>query len=381
MKHRLLQWLECPTCSSVFTAEAFVSESDGILEGALHCRCQTVVPIVGGIPRFLKDWPQQFPEFATRYRGRFDEDLDRASGAENWFQRWQERTRKSFGYQWTVFGRMVCDFRMNFLNYVHPLTSGDFAGRLGLDVGCGFGRHIFNAAGLGAEMVGVDLSRAIDVAARNTKELAGVHLIQADLYRLPLRPGTFDLVYSLGVLHHLPDPQGGFEAIVQQAKPNGHVAVWLYSTSRRFTNIALEAARFVARRLPLPVLKGLAYLAAAIDWGGFILPYKCASRLPGLGRIVDRLTLSRVKIYSAYPFQVAAADWFDRLSAPIRYYYRREDVERWFREAGLTRIQVSPTGLYGWRGCGQRPVPHANAVPGQPTAQQSSVESTGLPVS
>lgn len=368
MKLRLLRWLACPACSSSFTAEAFVAQEEELLQGALRCRCKEAVPVIEGIPRFLEDWPKQFPEFARQYGRRVGgADSEAFLAQAGHFQRYQQRTRKSFGYQWTAFGRMVCDFRDNFLNYIHPLGPEDFAGKLGLDVGCGFGRHIFNAASLGAEMVGVDLSRAIDVAAENTKMLPKVHLIQADLYRLPLRRETFDFVYSLGVLHHLPDPQRGFNAVVPLAKPDGHVAVWLYSTSRRFTNAVLEAVRFFTRSLPLPFLRGLSYFAAAVDWAGFILPYKLLRRFPVLGRTVERLTLPRIKIYAGYPFQVAAADWFDRLSAPIRYYYGPEDVKRWFEQAGLADIRVSPTGLYGWRGCGCRRLTRADAVSSQST--------------
>ncbi len=362
MKLRLLEWLVCPACSSTFTAETFVAEGEDIRQGSLHCHCEVAVPVVDSIPRFLDDWPEQFPNFVQQY----GKQLGAASGTfpahASRFQRWQKRTRHSFGYQWTAFGRMVCDFRKNFLSYIHPLKPQEFPGKLGLDVGCGFGRHIFNAAGLGAEMVGVDLSRAIDVAAHHTQALSGVHLIQADLYHLPLRPATFDFVYSLGVLHHLPDPQRGFNAIVPLAKPNGHVAVWLYSSSRRFTNAGLEIVRFFTRALPLPFLRGLSYVAAALDWVGFILPYKLLRRLPGIGRVVERLSLPRIKVYAEYPFQVGVADWFDRLSAPIRYYYGPEDVRRWFEQAGLTGIQVSPTGLYGWRGCGCRPSIPVDAV-------------------
>ena len=356
MKRRLLAWLQCPVCQAGFEAERFAGDGEDIVDGVLRCQCSRAVPIVRGIPRFLDDWDEQFPWFRAQYGERMAQlQADGSVMTNDVFQTSQRRTRQSFGYQWKAFGRMVCDFRENFLNYVYPLAPEDFAGRLGLDVGCGFGRHLANAAALGAEMVGVDFSQAIDVAAANTKQLPNVHWIQADLYRLPLCPGTFDIVYSIGVLHHLPDPYRGFQAILPMAKPGGRIAVWLYSTSRQVTNAMLESVRGITRRLPLPVLWALSYTAAIVDWGCFILPYRLARCVPGLRGVVERLVLPRIKIYAAYPFQVAAADWFDRLSAPIRHYYSREDVESWLREAGLVRIHVSPTGLYGWRGLGERP--------------------------
>ena len=65
-----------------------------------------------------------------------------------------------------------------------------------LDCGCGKGRHLRVMAGFGAsELVGVDVSDAVDVAYANTRELGNVNIVQADLHRLPLR-NEFDLAYA-----------------------------------------------------------------------------------------------------------------------------------------------------------------------------------------
>src|SRR4029453_13236586 len=106
-----------------------------------------------------------------------------------------ERTRRSFGYQWTVFGRMTDTFEDDFLNYIAPLGREFFRGKLGLDAGCGFGRHLYHAAQFGATMVGLDFSQAIFRAREITTELSNVYLEQADLQGAPLRPGSFDFVY------------------------------------------------------------------------------------------------------------------------------------------------------------------------------------------
>ncbi len=51
----------------------------------------------------------------------------------------RERTQRSFGYQWTVFGQMADQFREDFLNYIYPVSAEFFAGKHGLDAGCGVG--------------------------------------------------------------------------------------------------------------------------------------------------------------------------------------------------------------------------------------------------
>ncbi|MFQ5874193.1 MAG: methyltransferase domain-containing protein, partial [Dehalococcoidia bacterium] len=204
MKPRLLELLVCPGCAGPFEVDSFdrAGQTDEVVEGILRCPCGRTYPIVDTIPRIIDSPFTLFPEFSRRYADRLPpvvpaiKATDPNAGAIR-------NTRDSFGYQWTVFSEMVIDFRENFLSYIHPLDESFFPGKVGFDVGCGFGRHIYNAATFGAEMVGVDISAAIDATRQNTRHLPNVHLVQADLYRLPFREGSFDFVYSIGVLPHL----------------------------------------------------------------------------------------------------------------------------------------------------------------------------------
>ncbi len=265
----------------------------------------------------------------------------------------RERTRRSFGYQWTAFGRMSDQFREDFLTYVDPVRPEFFPGKRGLDAGCGFGRHLVHAADFGARMVGLDFSRAIERAREIAEGRPRIALVQGDLEAPPFRADAFDFVYSLGVLHHLPDPEASFRGLLPLVRPGGAIFIWVYSTARRTTNRLLETVRRVSARLPLPATRALSLGAAVVDWGAFILPYRIARR--ALGPRVDRVPLPRLRLYARYPFHVVWADWFDRLAAPIRHYYDGEDLAGWARRAGLVNVTISPTGLHGWRLYGEVP--------------------------
>jgi len=258
-----------------------------------------------------------------------------------------KRTQRSFGYQWTLFGKMTDQFKEDFLQYIHPVAPEFFVGKRGLDAGCGFGRHIYSASRFGAKMVGLDFSRAIKRAKEVTHGLDGVQLVQGDLEMPPFRLRSFDFVYSIGVLHHLPDPERGFHSLLPYLRPGGAVFIWVYSNSRRFANSFLEAVRALTSRLPLGLTRMLSLVGALLDWLVFIFPYRLGHRI--LGPAIDRVTFPRVKLYARYPFQVVYADWFDRLSAPVRHYFDGEDLAKWAARAGLVNIKISPTDLYGWR--------------------------------
>jgi len=355
VRARLLNLLRCPACLGTLELVPLVrSGADNeVAEGVLVCGCGASYPIINTIPRMLGNAYALFPSFVAQYGSRAE--VGSAAAAQTSAAAAPAsvvtETQRSFGYQWTTFSEMACDFQENFWNYLHPATPEFFRGRLGLDAGCGFGRHLYHAASCGAEIVGMDLSQAIEASYQNTRRFPNVHLVQGDIHAPPFAPGVFDFVYSVGVLHHLPDPKRGVRSLVPLVKPDGSMFVWLYSTRRRFLNFGLECIRSVTTRLPYGLVKGMSLVGALVN-AGFVLPYRALRALPGLGALIERITPPRIKLYSLYPFQVLHADWFDRLAAPIRFYYDGPEVAQLLQDAELSDISVAPTGLYGWRGCG-----------------------------
>jgi SAM-dependent methyltransferase len=114
-------------------------------------------------------------------------------------------------------------------------TESDLRGKRILDVGCGAGRFSEVALSLGAEVVALDMSDAVDACRRNLADRypTALHLVQASLYNMPFAPETFDAVFSIGVLQHTPDPPEALRQVARQAKAGGKIAVWIYELSWR----------------------------------------------------------------------------------------------------------------------------------------------------
>lgn len=331
MKKRLEDLLVCPACKEPFEVKVFAQEDDSIVEGLLTSNCGKTYPIVNAIPRILDN---------TLHINRDRGDIR------------VEKTRESFGYQWKNFSKIIDEFKDNLLNYIHPKNRNFFKGKLGLDAGCGMGRHIYYASKFGANMVGIDFSNAIEVAYQNVGRCPNIDLVQCDIYNLPFRPNSFDFVYSIGVLHHLPDPENGFQNLCKLTKSS--ISIWVYSKKRITVNFLLERLRRITTRIPHKVLNKICVIISFFEWWFFIQPYKVMKKVPVFGRIVNKIAPPRVKLYSRYPFFVCHTDWFDRLSAPIRFYYNQKDLEGWCRQASLKNVVISPTGLYGWRLYGEK---------------------------
>ncbi len=122
MKQRLLEILACPWCGQPFEARSYDSPSTPgeITSGVLTSGCGRRFPIVRGIPRILENATDLFPEFVRAHAADFP-DASKAPAKKDRTDAAIEKTRKSFGYQWTFFREMVIDFRENFFYYIRPL--------------------------------------------------------------------------------------------------------------------------------------------------------------------------------------------------------------------------------------------------------------------
>lgn len=116
-----------------------------------------------------------------------------------------------------------------------------------LDLGCGTGQMSLYLARADRVVVGADLTRAslqLGAAAARRFRLDRVQFVETDLQQLGLRRGSFDVVYSSGVVHHTPNPRASFARIVPLARPGGMIVLGLYNA---FARIPFRLRRLVAR--------------------------------------------------------------------------------------------------------------------------------------
>ncbi len=325
MKQRLLTYLVCPQCASGFSLDSSRQEGGEILEGSLLCSgCAAGFPIIRGIPRFLP------PELSAAKRA----------------------TAAAFGYEWTHYTELTPADRAEFLDWIKPLDESAFVNKVVLDAGCGKGRHLFLAAKFGAaDVIGVDLSDAVESAYQNTRHLPNAHVIQADIYHLPFAQ-PFDLAYSIGVLHHLPDPKQGFLSVVSKLKSGGRAAIWVYGKEgNRWIELLVDPVRIhVTSRLPKFLTQTISFLIALPLYAALKLVYAPASRSPRLKRglpYADYLCA-----ISGYSFAENLWNVFDHLVAPTAFYVSRKEVEDWFAAAKLEQVEISSRNNNSWRGTG-----------------------------
>ena len=267
-----------------------------------------MVPVVRGIPRFVAS-DAYVSSFGFEWNRHAATQLDDATHRES-----EEAFRAKTG-----------------------LTPADVAGRLLLDVGCGMGRFADVVSRWGGRVVGVDLSLAVDAAQANLEGRENVRILQADLFHLPFSPGTFDIVYSIGVLHHTPDCEKACREIFRFVRPGGRACIWVYGKMGSWERFA-RLYRRVTVRMPPRLLHGLCRLA---------IPWYHVCRLPIVGRL-----LRTVLPISQHPNpEWRVLDTFDWYSPRYQSMHTFPEVYRWFRSEGFADIALFdvPVAMAGTR--------------------------------
>ena len=348
MKQRLLNFLICPNCNRNLVLRIFEENNKEIEEGLLICSCGQFFPIIKGIPRILVGdlrviLYKNFPEFFLKYEEFLPKEKLKKNIKGNILKK--KKTLESFGFEWQKFSKMLNEWEKNFNFYFQPVKTDFLKDRTVLEVGCGKGRHTYYIAKIAKEIIAVDFSQAIDVASYNNKEHKNIHFIQADIDNLPFKKNFFDFIFCIGVLHHLPKPEQGFNKLVDLLKNNAGILIYVYHNfpKRSFSFYLLKFVNFFRRltiRMPHNLLYLLCYPIAVLSYLLFVFPCKIFSER------AERKSWP-LRSYLNYPFAVLLNDTFDRFSAPIENRYTKEEILAWYQRANLKSVRILKG--HGWR--------------------------------
>lgn len=247
----------------------------------------------------------------------------------------QTRTKSAYSLQWNRF-RIVRpeEDRATFRNRT-GLKPSDLEGVTVLDGGCGMGRYLRVAAEGKASVVGIDLSGAVEAARDLTREWPRVSVVRGDLLRPPFAEGTFDHIYSLGVLDHTPDPRSAFLALARLLRPGGRIVIWVYPKERPALESIIRVHRAISTRLPLGVLMTMSRLMAPI---GGLKRRIMASRNRVIARAGVALNLLTIGVSMHPDPEVRVCDTLDWYAPKYLSRHTWTEVAGWFAEAGLVDV-------------------------------------------
>ncbi len=330
MKKEYLEFMCCPSCThDIIISEEAELENDRIKTGVLKCSnntCEGQWNIRNCIPRFT-----EYGKYAN-----------------------------SFGDQWNTFAKTQLDDKITVeseLRWQSEInwTEEDLKDKRIIEFGSGAGRFIDIVSNKKPKLaIGIDITDAVDASFNNLKHKDNVFFIQADFFSLPIKSQKIDFAYSIGVLHHTPNPEAAFKKMASTVRDNGEVGLCLYEVSlyhrpnRNSLKVATidllwslnlwrcEFFRFFTTKVPDKIF--LAYCKYFVP----ILHY--INKIPVL-RYLRYLFPSTC--YRTLPVEWSMLDTNDTYATKIVHQYRHKDVFQWFLKEKLSNIMVHNSRA-GW---------------------------------
>ncbi|MEQ1830521.1 MAG: class I SAM-dependent methyltransferase [Pirellula sp.] len=231
-----------------------------------------------------------------------------------------------------------------FKDWIHPQTLDDFRNQRVLECGCGGGQHTSFIAPLASHVTAVDLNTS-DLARQRNDDKDNIAFVEADIAKMDLGD-QFDIVFSIGVVHHTDDPDSTFQNMVRHTRPGGKTLVWVYSQEGNWLiDKVVEPIR--KRYLVNMSRKSLLLLSKWITaW--LYLPIYTIYLLP----------LRFLPFYEYFQnfrklsFYRNTLNVFDKLNAPQVDFICRKRIEGWFAPDKYRDVHISPYKGVSWRGSG-----------------------------
>lgn len=239
-----------------------------------------------------------------------------------------QKTADAFASSWNNLPAGSVYTQDQFEDWMNPIHASDVYGKRVLELGCGNGSQLLHMIGWSPTFLeGVDLGGSVLSARKNlsNSSFRNWRITQGDM--VGFDGDGYDLVYSIGVLHHLDNPQGGFDAVVRNVKPGGRFHCWVYAKEGNSVVINLvDPMRKVTALLPWWFTKYLVATPLAV-------PFYCYAKCLAAFR---ESTLARSLPLYDYCLWISRREFaffrhvsFDQLVTPKTAYISRETIQHW----------------------------------------------------
>jgi len=267
-----------------------------------------------------------------------------------------EITVQSFGEEWERFNDFSSEELESIGNEYFDIVSDEHISAQSnvLDVGCGSGRWTKFISSKVKFVEAIDPSSAVIQAAKMNDKVNNVRVTQASVENIPFGDNSFDFVFSLGVLHHIPDTQSAMNACVRKLKPGGYFLVYLYYNLDnrgflfRFLFQLANGLRSFISKMPAKLK------AVVCDIIATLIYFPFAKFALAIKKIAPK---SYAKIPLSYyhdkSFYVMRNDSLDRFGTPLEQRFTKEQIHQMMINAGLVNIQFSDNAPF-WHAIGRK---------------------------
>lgn len=249
----------------------------------------------------------------------------------------------NFGYQWNRWARVQFEDQnvggpmqshtTNMFVSITQFSTEKLRDKTVLDMGCGPGRFTDVAINMGASVIALDYSSAIDAAKANfVGKDADILFVQGDALRLPIKTDSVDFSFTIGVLHHTPSPSAGVREAFRVTHAEGQFALRVYAAKGFYTYPTVRFWRGVFQALK-PAFKHYPPLVYSYLFGtlGF-----------ALGKIWRPLSYPLRAVFPTAwlpDYRWTILDTFDAVATTYQSGHTPDEIEVWLRDAGFSQIR------------------------------------------
>mgnify|MGYP001610423119 CR=1 FL=1 len=261
------------------------------------------------------------------------------------------QTVNSFGDEWEKFDTFeeqeLKTAGDQYFDIVTPNMLG--ANCEALDIGCGSGRWSRYLAPHVKHIEAIDPSEAVKTAAAFTKDCRNVRVTQAGYGCIPFEKNSFDFVFSLGVVHHVPDTEGAIGEAAGMVKPGGHLLLYIYYSldNRGVLYKLIFHASALLRRMVSAMPRGLKFFTCDVLAVLLYLPFVGLSRffrfLSPKGNFWKKIPLA---YYADKTWRIIRNDSLDRFGTPLEKRFSKKEIETMLQKSGMRNIRFSEQAPY-----------------------------------
>lgn len=249
-----------------------------------------------------------------------------------------QRTADAFASSWNNLPTESVYTVEQFADWFDPIVEADVRGLRVLELGCGNGSLLAHMLKWSpSELIGIDLGSSVESAGKILARtgFTNYKLIQHDLTKFQ-DENKFDLSYSIGVLHHLTNPESGFQSVINNTKSGGRFHCWVYGREGNWVVIHLvDPIRRIACHLPWWLNKYFISTPLAV------LFYAYAHTIVATGLKAAPLYLY-CKWITKRNFKFFRHVVFDQLVTPVTRYISKEDINNWIQK----NPRIEPDSVY-----------------------------------